>query len=119
MAGTGRLLDELTALAANLPVIVHHGQKIVEISSLQVSKGAAVQFLIRHWGCDIALVAGDDPTDETMIALEPDGVEFFSVRVGKGSTRARYRTDITGMRVFLEELRSALRSGTEPEEVSA
>ena len=36
------LLDELTSMAANLPVTVHHGQKIVEISSLQVSKGAAV-----------------------------------------------------------------------------
>lgn len=112
------LMHELTALAANLPVVVHHGQKIVEVSSLLVSKGAAVRFLIRHQGCDIALVAGDDATDETMIALEPDGVEFISVRVGKGSTRARYRTDLTGLRMLLTELRSALNSGTGPEEVS-
>ena len=112
------LVHELTALAANLPVVVHHGQKIVEISSVLVSKGAAVQFLIRHRGCDIALVAGDDATDETMIVLEPDGVEFISVRIGLGSTRARYRTDLTGMRVFLTELRSALKARTGPEEVS-
>ncbi len=103
------LLDELTGMAANLPVTVHHGQKIVEISSLQVSKGAAVDFLMKSWECDIAVVAGDDQTDETMIALEPEGIEFHAVKVGKGSTRARYRTDIVGMRVFLDELRDELR----------
>ncbi|WP_193212065.1 bifunctional alpha,alpha-trehalose-phosphate synthase (UDP-forming)/trehalose-phosphatase [Luteolibacter marinus] len=103
------LLDELTGMAANLPVTVHHGQKIVEISSLQVSKGVAVEHFIKEWNCSLALVAGDDQTDETMIALEPEGVEFFAVKVGKGSTRATYRTDITGMRVFLEALRDELR----------
>lgn len=102
------LLQELTAMAANLPVTVHHGQKIVEVSSLQVSKGDAVDYLIKKWGTDLALVAGDDQTDETMIALDPPGVDFHSVKVGKGSTRAGYRTDITGMRLFLEKLRHGL-----------
>lgn len=101
------LLDELTGMCANLPVTVHHGQKIVEICSLQVSKGVAVEFLMRKWGCEVALVAGDDQTDETMIALEPEGVAFYAVKVGKGNTRAGYRTDITGLRVFLEEFRAA------------
>jgi len=103
------LLDELTGMAANLPVTVHHGQKIVEISSLQVSKGEAVDFLMKSWGVDVALVAGDDQTDETMISLEPENIEFHAVKVGKGSTRAGYRTDLTGMRQFLEELRNELR----------
>ncbi len=103
------LLDELTGMCANLPVTVHHGQKIVEICSLQVSKGAAVEFLMKTWGSEVALVAGDDQTDETMIALEPEGVAFYAVKVGKGSSRAGYRTDITGMRAFLEEIRTTLR----------
>ncbi len=103
------LLDELTGMAANLPVTVHHGQKIVEISSLQVSKGEAVDFLMKSWDVDVALVAGDDQTDETMISLEPENIEFHAVKVGKGSTRASYRTDLSGMRQFLEELRSELR----------
>ncbi|TFG87203.1 MAG: bifunctional alpha,alpha-trehalose-phosphate synthase (UDP-forming)/trehalose-phosphatase [Chromatiales bacterium] len=102
------LLDELTAMAANLPVTVHHGQKIVEISSLMVSKGDAIHFLMKAWGCDVALAAGDDQTDETMISLEPEGIEFLTVRVGKGSTRARYRTDLTGLRMLLNELRNEL-----------
>lgn len=102
------LLEELTSMAANLPVTVHHGQKIVEISSLQVSKGAAVDHLIASWGSDVAVVAGDDQTDETMIVLSPHGVDFHAVKVGKGSTRAAYRTDIPGMRRFLVELRDLL-----------
>jgi trehalose-6-phosphatase len=88
---------------------VHHGRKIVEISSLQVSKGDVVDFLIKSRGDHVALVAGDDQTDETMIALEPEGVDFFSVKIGTGSSRAGYRTDIIGMRGFLEKLREELR----------
>lgn len=103
------LLEELTAMAANLPITVHHGQKIVEVSSLQVSKGQAVDYLIDLWKPDIAVVAGDDQTDETMMALSPKSVEFFTVKVGQGSTRAKHRTDIPGLRVFLEGLRSAVK----------
>jgi hypothetical protein len=44
-----------------------------------------------------------------MIALSPADVEFYSVKVGKGPTRAAYRTDIPGLRAFLEELRADLR----------
>ncbi len=104
------LLDELTSMAANLPVTVHHGKKIVEISSLQVSKGAAVDHLLQAWECETALVAGDDQTDETMIMLTPENIEFHTVRVGGGPTRAAYRTDIPGMRRFLDELRAGLHS---------
>lgn len=106
------LLDELMGMTANLPVTVHHGQKIVEISSLQVSKGASVDFLMKSWGCDVVLVAGDDQTDETMIALEPEGMEFHAVKVGTGSSRAGYRTDIAGLRCFLETLRDELGNPT-------
>lgn len=105
------LLDELTVMAANLPVTVHHGQKIVEVSSLQVSKGLAVDHLIREWDCDVALVAGDDQTDETMIGLDPPGVEFIGVKVGKGRTRATRRTDIPGLRRFLVDLARLLKIG--------
>jgi trehalose 6-phosphate synthase/phosphatase len=103
------LLEELTSMAANLPVTVHHGKKIVEISSLQVNKGMAVEHLLRVWDCRMALVAGDDQTDETMISLTPENMQFFSVKVGTGPTRAAFRTDIPGLRSFLEELRRTLR----------
>lgn len=104
------LVDELTAITANLPVTVHHGQRIVEVSSQMVSKGDAVSFLIHSWGCAIALTAGDDRTDDTMINLKPDGIDFMAVKVGSGATRAGYRTDLAGMRLFLVELHKELAS---------
>ena len=105
------LLEELTSMAANLPVTVHHGKKIVEVSSLQVNKGEAIDFLMNRWETQVALVAGDDQTDETMLSLSPPNVDFYAVKVGKGSTRAAYRTDIPGLRGFLEELRASLARG--------
>lgn len=102
------LLEELTSMCANLPVSVHHGKKIVEVSSLQVNKGEAVDFLIGKWKPDMALVAGDDQTDETMISLNPEGVDFSTIKVGAGATRAAYRTDITGLRNFLDALRNGI-----------
>ncbi|ANM28405.1 hypothetical protein ABI59_00325 [Acidobacteria bacterium Mor1] len=97
------LLSELTEMAANMPVTVHHGNKIVETSSILVSKGTAVEMLVQRWDPAEVLVAGDDQTDETMFALEPS-LPFHSIKVGTGSTRARHRTDIPGLRRLLEAL---------------
>lgn len=104
------LLSELTDVTANLPVAVHHGKKIVEVASQMVNKGMAVSALINEWKPQIALAAGDDQTDETMFALElPDELEFVTVKVGaNGATRAARRTDIRGLRSFLESLDAAL-----------
>ncbi len=97
------LLTELTELAANLPVSIHHGNKIVEASSVLVSKGHAVDLLLQRWRPAEALVAGDDQTDETMFALGPS-LNYHTIKVGTGSTRARQRTDIAGLRELLETL---------------
>jgi len=103
------LLSELTDVTASLPVIVHHGHKIVEIASQLVSKGAIVRRLIADYGPAIALAAGDDQTDETMFALQSElGIELHTVCVGDGPSRARLRSDITRLRNFLESLRTQL-----------
>ena len=103
------LLEELTDVTASLPVSVHHGKKIVEVASQLVNKGQAVKSLIQQWDPAEVLVAGDDQTDETMFALEFDeGLNFDTVKIGKGSTRATRRTDIKGLRTFLENLAGRL-----------
>lgn len=102
------LLEEVTSMAANMPVTVHHGKKIVEVSSLQINKGEAVDHLIELWQPSSALVAGDDQTDETMIRLHPENCRLHSIKVGEGTTRAAYRTDIPGLRSFLEVLNASL-----------
>ncbi|MEZ5329303.1 MAG: bifunctional alpha,alpha-trehalose-phosphate synthase (UDP-forming)/trehalose-phosphatase, partial [Verrucomicrobiales bacterium] len=100
------LLAELTDVTASLPVAVHHGKKIVEVASQLVNKGQAVKALISDWHPNIAIVAGDDQTDETMFALElGNELDFVSVKVGdEGATRAKRRTDIRGLRNFLVQL---------------
>ena len=103
------LLEELTDVTASLPVSVHHGKKIVEVASQLVNKGQAVKALVQHWKPSVVLVAGDDQTDETMFALELDkNVQFDTLKIGKGSTRATRRTDIAGLRTLLENLASQL-----------
>lgn len=103
------LLSELTDVTASLPVVVHHGHKIVEIASQLVSKGAVVRRLIAEYGPAIGLAAGDDQTDETMFALQPDMVvDLHTVCVGDGPSRARWRSDMPRLRSFLEALLTQL-----------
>ena len=104
------LLSELTDITVNLPVAVHHGKKIVEVASQLVNKGVAAGRLIELWSPHAAFVTGDDQTDETMFALDPGIPEFHTVKIGPGSTRAARRTDIPGLRQFLEQLSASLPS---------
>lgn len=84
-----QLLDELYEMTSNYPVEVHHGKKIVEISSIHVNKGAALERFANENNYDMVLCAGDDQTDETMFRVERDGL--VTIKVGEGDTRAVYR----------------------------
>tara|TARA_R110002072_G_scaffold217365_1_gene374971 strand:- start:41175 stop:43370 length:2196 start_codon:yes stop_codon:yes gene_type:complete len=103
------LLSSLTDVTASLPVVVHHGRKIVEVASQLVSKGAVVRRLMGEYTPAMSLVVGDDQTDETMFALQEDPeISLQTVCVGEGPSRARWRSDIVGLRQLLEELRTQL-----------
>ena len=84
-----QLLYSLYEMVTNLPVEVHHGKKIVEVSSMQVSKGAAIERLVRDNDYDLIFCVGDDQTDETMFRVEDK--RLISVKVGPGETRAQLR----------------------------
>jgi trehalose 6-phosphate synthase/phosphatase len=96
-----KLTRQLAALAANQPIQVHHGKKIVEVSASQVNKGAAVaQVLAEEHPYECVLCAGDDRTDEGMFALNRPGL--ISVKVGDGPTQAAFRVaDPAMLREFL------------------
>jgi trehalose 6-phosphate phosphatase len=104
----------LAALAANQPIQVHHGKKIVEVSAAQVNKGAAVaQVLAEEHPYECVLCAGDDRTDESMFALNTPGL--LSVKVGGGPTQAGFRVaDPALLREFLVKALAAWKSH-EPE----
>ena len=83
--------EEAIALGERLGSGVLHGKDVVEISVLRASKGEALTALRDELGAPVVLYAGDDVTDEHAFeALRDDDV---TVKVGNGTTAARFRVD--------------------------
>jgi trehalose 6-phosphate synthase/phosphatase len=99
-----QLVDELSIVAANVPIEVRHGRKIVEVASAQINKGAAVSKILAAGGpYDLVLMAGDDATDESMFKTASNDEHFITIRVGDGDTHARFRVATpANLRQFLE-----------------
>lgn len=103
------LAGELYEMLSNLPVEIHHGKKIVEVSSIYVNKGAAMERFMREGQYDLGFCAGDDQTDETMFRLQRD--DALSVKIGEGATQARYRArDPRRFRALLRRILDLLES---------
>jgi trehalose 6-phosphate phosphatase len=72
------------------------------------SKGDAVRALVARFGCEAALYAGDDVTDEDVFAVGPPLV--FGVHVGRGASLAPWclasQDDVDGLLERLLELRA-------------
>ncbi len=86
-----QMMGELYETVSNLPVEIHHGKKIIEVSSVVVTKGNALRHYCGNGDYDLVICAGDDQTDESMFQAEIDNL--FSIKVGAGDTAARYRID--------------------------
>jgi trehalose 6-phosphate synthase/phosphatase len=84
-----RLAGGLSELAAAHPVVVRHGKKIVEVTPAGVNKGTAALNILggKPDRYALVIVAGDDATDESMLAL--DVRNMIPVYVGEGGG-ARY-----------------------------
>lgn len=67
---------------------VNTGNKILEVKPRTVNKGIAAAKLTQH-DPDFVLAIGDDYTDEDMFHALP--MTAYTVKVGKGSTAARFR----------------------------
>lgn len=89
-AGTGEAAErEALGVGQRLGSVTLHGKKVVEVSVLDADKGAALVALRDELGAGAVLSAGDDVTDEH--AFEALGPDDLTVKVGDGSTAARYR----------------------------
>jgi trehalose 6-phosphate synthase/phosphatase len=80
------------------------GHKVVEVRPAWVHKGSVIGWLEgKGPPPDFRLGMGDDRTDEDLFEhLPPDA---WTVRVGQGPSRARFRLpDPRAVRAFLEEL---------------
>jgi trehalose 6-phosphate phosphatase len=99
-----RVLDATRTGPARLPgVEATEGKAVVEMSVLQVSKGAAIDTLRDSAA---VLFVGDDVTDETaFVRLRPGDV---GIKVGDGDTAAGYRVDAPeDVTAVLEQLLAA------------
>ena len=97
-----QLIVELREMLSNQPVEIHHGAKIVEISSILINKGVIMQHLKSLNRYEHVLCAGDDETDEAM--FRHAGAGDISIKVGAGHTTARYRAPSPGdLRELLAE----------------
>ena len=97
------LKGALLSLTENLDVGVFEGNKILEVKSMGINKGRAVELWMKEQEWDFILAAGDDYTDEEMFSVLPD--EAYSVKVGFGASRARFSVDSEReIRLLLEKL---------------
>lgn len=81
---------EALAVGERLGSVTLHGKKVVEVSVLAADKGGALVALRDELGAGAVVCAGDDVTDEDAFrALGPDDL---TIKVGEGTTVARYRT---------------------------
>ena len=85
-----QLVGELSEATSNLPIEVHHGKAIVEITPIVISKGGVVERLVSTAKYDLVICAGDDVSDDAMFDAKIDPL-LLSIRIGSGATAARYR----------------------------
>ncbi len=85
------LKEALLQFIANMDIGVLEGNKVLEVKNTGINKGRAVLHWLakRHWG--FILCMGDDWTDEDMFEVMPPSA--FSVKVGLGVSKAKYRVD--------------------------
>jgi trehalose 6-phosphate synthase/phosphatase len=95
----------LRELLVGTPLEVLAGDKVIEVRPRGVHKGLIAAEVLRP--DDLALVLGDDRTDEDMFVAAPEGA--ITVKVGPGTSAAAHRVpDVAGVRGLLRALVEAL-----------
>ncbi|MCF8359293.1 MAG: bifunctional alpha,alpha-trehalose-phosphate synthase (UDP-forming)/trehalose-phosphatase [Prolixibacteraceae bacterium] len=100
------LKDELTNLIANHNLEIMEGNKVIEVKSGGINKGAAALRFMGEADFDFILAIGDDWTDEYMFRELPS--KAITIKVGMVNTSARYKVEsVSAVRKFLAKLFSA------------
>ncbi len=82
------LRNSLLQLTANTSLQVIDGNKVLEIRTVGVDKGATATNLLSVIEPDFILCMGDDATDEDMFRTLRD--KGYTIKIGRGSTAAQY-----------------------------
>jgi trehalose 6-phosphate synthase/phosphatase len=88
---------------SNLKIL--DGNKVVEIMSVEIGKGKAVEKLLETKEYDFIISIGDDTTDEEIFELLLPDDYAFTIKVGNGNTFAKERFDsVSAVVLFLKQL---------------
>ncbi len=86
-------LDTLNArlrkIESQFGIEILEGNHVIEIKEKNINKGIAANNLLLEANPDFILALGDDHTDEYLFRALPEVA--FTIKVGLGSTNARYR----------------------------
>jgi len=85
------LMKSLSQMVHSAHLKILNGNKVIEILNAAVGKGRAVRDLLKHKNFDFILSVGDDTTDEEMFESLMDIQNAFTIKIGPGSTYARYK----------------------------
>ena len=91
------LRNSLMQLTANTSLQVIDGNKVLEVRTVGVDKGATAINMLSFLEPDFVLCMGDDATDEDMFRTLRD--RGFTIKVGRGNTAAQY-TIVSQKEVF-------------------
>lgn len=83
------LRRELADQTRESDLLVHDGNKIIEVKPASVDKGAIARALNEEFPADFVFAAGDDYTDESMFDALP--ANAHTVKVGFGKTVAKHQ----------------------------
>ena len=90
-------------LPYNLKIL--DGNKVFEILMNETGKGNAVKKLLEKDSYDFVLSIGDDATDEEMFEFFLNNPNAFTIKVGEGTTCARYQfQSISNVESLLKKL---------------
>jgi trehalose 6-phosphate synthase/phosphatase len=87
------LITLLKSVSMSYNIRILDGKKIVEVLTNDSGKGSAVKRLIEQEKYDFILCIGDDATDEEMFEFLLDYTYAITIKVGEGSTYAKYKLD--------------------------
>lgn len=86
---TVNLKHELQPIIKDSDIGMYDGNKIVEIKLKNITKGFAVDTILKATPADFVLCIGDDYTDEDMFRALPD--DAYTINVGNDDTKARHQ----------------------------
>ncbi|MCL3781128.1 bifunctional alpha,alpha-trehalose-phosphate synthase (UDP-forming)/trehalose-phosphatase [Prolixibacteraceae bacterium JC049] len=97
------LKDELHTLIGNLNLEVMEGNKVIEVKSGGINKGASAMKFINNKSFDHIMAIGDDWTDEYM--FRELGDKGVTIKVGLTQTSANYKLEsVAAVRRYLKDL---------------